>query len=344
MSDNFTIIHGDARFQIRNDTLDNWQEKNPVLERGEPSAVVGLHEVGDRLQGETEIFKIGDGIHPWNELPWCKGPTGNTGKQGPSGAIGSRGRSIIKVSKAPVKRNGGPMNGEFATHHLNSRDTPTYVSLFVGDIIEWEHYHYAVIHLNGTDIWLNNETSIKGDKGDAGVIKFIPVTELPTENIDENAIYLVPSNVAQNNNTFDEYVFIDGKPEIIGSATVEINLDDYVKNTDYATTDKAGLMRPASSGLSVSNGGLYLIGATQKNIDAKASTDRPLVPSHLDYAIKVGLTTNTETLTDEEKASACEWLGVNALVGDIETALDSIIAIQERTIAIQEGLIGGDVE
>ena len=69
----------------------------------------------------------------------------------------------------------------------------------------------------------------KGDKGDAGAIKFMPVAELPTENIDESAIYLVPSNNAQDNNTFDEYVYIDGAWEKIGSASVEINLDKYLK-------------------------------------------------------------------------------------------------------------------
>lgn len=48
--------------------------------------------------------------------------------------------------------------------------------------------------------------------------------------------------------------------------------------------------------------------------------------------VKEGLTANTETLTEEEKAKACEWLGVNALVGNIEIALDNIIAIQENLI------------
>lgn len=116
----------------------------------------------------------------------------------------------------------------------------------------------------------------KGDKGDAGVIKFIPVTELPAENIDESAIYLAPSNVSQNDNIFDEYVYIDGAWEKIGSASVEVNLDEYLKKTE------------------------------------------------LDYAVKTSITTNTYTLTNEEKASACEWLGVNDLVGDIETLLGGI--------------------
>ena len=45
----------------------------------------------------------------------------------------------------------------------------------------------------------------KGDKGDAGVIKFIPVTTLPTENIDENAIYIVPADNTDEQNNYEEF-------------------------------------------------------------------------------------------------------------------------------------------
>ena len=38
--------------------------------------------------------------------------------------------------------------------------------------------------------------------------------------------------------------------------------------------------------------------------------NKPITPTYLDYAVKVGLTTNTETLTEEEKAKAQTWLGL----------------------------------
>lgn len=129
----------------------------------------------------------------------------------------------------------------------------------------------------------------------------------------------------------------------IGAASVDdigsgggggnVDLTDYVKNNDYATTSKAGVVRIASAGgLHVnSTGVLYTSSANNSAIDQKISSYLPITPKYVDYAVKTGLTTNTITLTDEEKAAAQEWLGL----GSLESALDSIIAIQNN-------LIGGD--
>ena len=61
-------------FGYREDTLENWQNSNPVLEKGEPSIV------RDGVEGEW--LKIGDGETPWNDLPWKKGPRGDAGPAG----------------------------------------------------------------------------------------------------------------------------------------------------------------------------------------------------------------------------------------------------------------------
>ena len=60
------------------------------------------------------------------------------------------------------------------------------------------------------------------------------------------------------------------------------DLTDYVKFTDYATNN---------------------------DVLQKISSNKFLSPYYIDKIVKVGLTTNTETLTDEEKASACETIG-----------------------------------
>jgi hypothetical protein len=73
----------------------------------------------------------------------------------------------------------------------------------------------------------------KGDKGDAGAIEFIAVTELPTTNI-KNAIYLLPTQNEDEQNIFLEYVYINGAWEKIGSAGVEVNLDEYLKKNSEA--------------------------------------------------------------------------------------------------------------
>lgn len=55
-------IYANARFGLREDTLENWIANNPVLEKGEP-AVISDSE-------DSRWLKIGDGKTPFNELPW----------------------------------------------------------------------------------------------------------------------------------------------------------------------------------------------------------------------------------------------------------------------------------
>lgn len=117
---------------------------------------------------------------------------------------------------------------------------------------------------------------------------------------------------------FEEYIYIDGAWELIGGVSAEINLDGYVKTTDYATKNKAGLVRVVNyeSGLvAMPDGEIMVYQASRDDINTKTQTHKPIVPAYLDYAVKVGVTTNKIALTDEEKAAACEWLGVSNNAG-----------------------------
>ena len=49
--------------QLRRDTAENWIEANPILAEGEP----GVESISDA----TVVFKIGDGVRPWSELPYA---------------------------------------------------------------------------------------------------------------------------------------------------------------------------------------------------------------------------------------------------------------------------------
>ena len=56
------IINANARYVIRQDTLDNWKTANPVLLDGELVAV---------KDGKyPEVLKRGDGVTAWIDLPW----------------------------------------------------------------------------------------------------------------------------------------------------------------------------------------------------------------------------------------------------------------------------------
>lgn len=72
-----------ARYAFRSDTLNNWQNVDPILEKGEPAIVT------DGIDGEW--LKIGDGVTPFNSLEWKKGPKGEQGLQGIKGDKGEKG-------------------------------------------------------------------------------------------------------------------------------------------------------------------------------------------------------------------------------------------------------------
>ena len=228
-----------------------------------------------------------------------------------------------------------------ALNEITVTDEPIQEIKVENDSLYRDAYIIAVEHgFEGTEEeWLESligpqgpvgPTGPRGDKGDAGAINFVVVRELPATGSGDS-IYLVPNSTGENNN-FDEFIWQDGAWELIGSAGVEVNLDEYVKNTDYATYNDYGLVKAVSTynGIAMDNGKIGVFEAGKTDIDSRVSA-RVISPRNLDYAVKVGITTNKETWTDDEKAAARTLLGVN-----IEDALDAIIAIQES-------LIGGNV-
>lgn len=156
----------------------------------------------------------------------------------------------------------------------------------------------------------------RGDKGDAGSVKFIVVNELPSENIDESAIYMVPAGASDEGNTYAEYIYVNGVWESVGSASVNVDLADYVKNTDYATGQKAGVGLSSSMfGVfrSTTNNYWQIKPASNSEIDNKTDEYKPIVPKTLDYAVKsVG-----------DKYYATEEY-VDNKIGDIESALKEV--------------------
>ena len=62
----------------------------------------------------------------------------------------------------------------------------------------------------------------KGEKGDAGSVKFVVANELPTENIDESAIYMIA-----NGDIYDEYIYVNETWESLGGASVNVDMTGY---------------------------------------------------------------------------------------------------------------------
>ena len=53
-------------FLLRRGTTSAWEKANPILQYGEPG-----------YEKDTGKLKIGDGIHPWNELPYLTDEAGS---------------------------------------------------------------------------------------------------------------------------------------------------------------------------------------------------------------------------------------------------------------------------
>lgn len=117
----------------------------------------------------------------------------------------------------------------------------------------------------------------------------------------------------------------DKEGKVVSSTNVTLpisnpDLSAYVKNTDYPTANKAGVVIAGNGLYCNSSGSLMVTQAAPSLIESKKNAYNPITPAVLDHAVKVGVTTNTETLTDEEKTSACEWVGaVKKMAGNTLT-------------------------
>ena len=105
---------------------------------------------------------------------------------------------------------------------------------------------------------------------------------------------------------------------------------DGVANIPIAAAGgKLGLVFPAGFGIGVTaTGALAINKATDALLLAKANNFQPVVPSNLDYAVKVGVTTNTTELTDEEKQAACNWLGAGQQRTVVEDSTTPTVTIE----------------
>ena len=114
-------------FAYREDTLENWQEKNPVLERGEP-AVVRDGENGHWL-------KIGDGTTPFSALPWKVGPKGERGLKGDKGDRGEKGPAGPQGIQG-VQGLRGPQGEKGETYVLTDDDKSEIANLVLGSFTD----------------------------------------------------------------------------------------------------------------------------------------------------------------------------------------------------------------
>ena len=127
----------------------------------------------------------------------------------------------------------GSVNIETSNGISNETDptVPSYVKrIKQEDINNWNNKIDNTVD-NLFNYYLKKDTYSKDEVNQLiGAIRSLKkeiVSELPTTNIDENTIYLVPKTSGSGNDYYDEYLYINGSFEFIGST--QVNLTDYAK-------------------------------------------------------------------------------------------------------------------
>lgn len=164
--------------------------------------------------------------------------------------------------------------------------------------------------------------NLQGPKGEPGAIKFEIVAELPITDIKEDTIYLVPNTDPETQNNYDEYVYVDGQWEKLGGVQVEVDLTDYVKNTDYATSNTGGVIKAVSSmGFQVSSSGV--LQPTSINYTNYQSADNYLnIGKGTLEAVITGKGLITNQVSD--LANYYDKTYIDNTVGNIESILETL--------------------
>jgi hypothetical protein len=168
----------------------------------------------------------------------------------------------------------------------------------------------------GDNVVIDSNGVISATVPDVGGFDMVVVDLLP-ETGEKGILYLVKKDGAAPD-VHDEYVWIDATQtfELIG--TTQVDLTDYVKFTDCATNNKAGVIRAnISYGLDAAGDSICPRSITLENYKTTGPAvfvGKGTLENIKDDLVKRGITANTIALTDEEKASARQWQGATRVI------------------------------
>lgn len=140
------------------------------------------------------------------------------------------------------------------------------------------------------------------------------VSNLSDEATTNDAIYQVYLDAASNSVLQRVGNVISGNPDWLDWETVgEVDLSDYVKNTDYADYDKFGIIKPGD-GIGVADGVIYTKIADESLILSRSSgskVNEVITPSNLNFAVKSALSDDKRIndMTEAEKENARGVIG-----------------------------------
>ena len=160
--------------------------------------------------------------------------------------------------------------------------------------------------------------------GNLDTVVAMVVTQLPTTDIKTNKIYLVKDNTTEGD-LYQEYLYVDGKWEKVGTHKQEVDLTDYVRKEDAVTEVAAG----HSNGKSQIS---YFVNGQENVIDLmKATTEFDGVMSAADKQKLDGLSNYTLPI-----ASATALGGIKLGSG--------LSVTNDGTVNVSADVVAGSVE
>ena len=158
----------------------------------------------------------------------------------------------------------------------------------------------------GTLGTINGKSIENGNNITIDLNLFKVVDSLPVSDIDKNKIYLLPNPAGADNNTYIEYMYINGRWEVVGEYKSELRLDNYYTkgqaDEKFLTKAEAGnlayYVKNGELDTKVSEAGYVKTEALTTTLTSYAKkTDIPTVPTKLSELTNDSgfITTYTET-------------------------------------------------
>ena len=181
-----------------------------------------------------------------------------------------------------------------------------------------------------------NGISVKG-AGDIQIdlTLYKVVSVLPTSSIDTTKIYLVKDS-AVDNNSYSEYMYVDGSWEKLGDFRSSVDLEPYAK-TEYVNTKLATKVdKEDGKGLSTND-----FTTVEKNklagiSEGANSYSLPLAEPDLRGGVKIGYNTNSSNrnyavqLSNEQMYVNVPWTDTNTTYGLVTSANDGLMRASDK--------------
>lgn len=140
----------------------------------------------------------------------------------------------------------------------------------------------------------------QGEVGPAGAVRFLILAELPTTG-EEGVLYFIAKSDTKEKDLYDEYAWLNNDWEHLGETPIEVDLTDYVKNTDYATSSKGGVIK------------------SYANYNFEVNSENGLPYSSVNNYASYGNKSNNAFISKGTLENV-----LNARIGDIDTILETL--------------------